>query len=98
MLTKKPRPGGRYGSVGTLVLVLLVAGTLGATTLLSGVVTGKTASGIQIDNKTYLLAPKVTVKDEDGRVMSLEDLVPGVEVRFHLKRGKIDRIIVILPR
>ena len=97
MLTKKAQPDGRHGSVGTLVLVLLVVGTLGATTLLSGVVTGKTESGIQIDGRTYTLHSKVTVKDEEGEEMSLEDLVPGIEVRFHLKRGKIDQIIMIQP-
>ncbi len=98
MLTKKAQPDGRHGSVGTLVLVLLVAGMLAATSLLSGVVTGKTASGIQINNKTYLLAPKVTVKDDEGQVMSLKAVVPGTEVKFHLKSGKIDQLIVILPK
>ncbi len=72
--------------------------TLAATTFLSGVVTSKTGSGIRINDSTYDLDPNVTVKDDEGQVMSVEDVVPGSVVKFHLKRGKIDKIIVILPR
>ena len=64
----------------------------------SGVVTAKTTSGIQINHRNYVLARTVTVTDDDGQTLDLADFGPGVEVKFHVKRGKIDELIVILPR
>ncbi len=64
----------------------------------SGVVTAKTTSGIQINHRNYVMARTVTVTDDDGQTLTLADVGPGVEVKFHVKRGKIDELIVILPR
>ena len=65
----------------------------------SGVVTSLLGSRIEINNIPYRLHKQVIVTDDDeGAVRSLKDLGPGARVRFHLKRGQVDRIILQLPR
>ena len=44
------------------------------------------------------MARTVTVKDDEGQALTLADFGPGVEVKFHVKREKIDELIVISPR
>ena len=64
----------------------------------SGVVTAVSTSGIQINHQNYVMARNATVTDDEGQALDLADFGPGVEVKFHVKRGKIDELIVILPR
>ncbi|MEK7269063.1 MAG: hypothetical protein AAB093_06655, partial [Nitrospirota bacterium] len=64
----------------------------------SGLVTGKQGTTLAIDNKNYQLTPGVSVKDEEGNQKELSDVVPGVEVMFHLKQGRIDQLVLILPK
>ena len=64
----------------------------------SGVVTSLLGSRIEIDNTYYRLHKLVTVTDDEGTVLTLKDLGSGARVRFHLKGGQVDRIILMLPR
>ena len=64
----------------------------------SGVVTAVSTSGIQINHQNYVMARNATVTDDEGQALDLADFGPGVEVKFRVKRGKIDALIVILPR
>ena len=48
--------------------------------------------------RNHVMARTVTVKDDEGQALTLADFGPGVEVKFHVKRGKMDELIVILPR
>ena len=64
----------------------------------SGQVTGKSGDTLQINNKDYTLQPDVSVKDEEGNQKELSDVVPGVEVMFPLKQGRIDKLVLILPK
>ena len=64
----------------------------------SGQVTGKQGTTLAIDNNSYQLTPDVSVKDEEGNPLQLSDVVPGVEVMFHLKQGRIDKLVLILPK
>ncbi len=64
----------------------------------SGQVTAKLPNGLQIDHKNYRLDTRVTITDDEGRTRELKDLVRGSLVQFHLKRGRVDKIILLLPR
>ncbi len=90
-----------------LFLGALAAGPVGASdrsgrseapAFLSGVVTGKVRSGIRINDRTYAFHSHATLTDEEGEDVDRSQLVRGVQVKFHLRRGKIDQIIVFLPR
>ncbi len=74
------------------------SGRSGATAFLSGVVTGEDRSGIRINDRTYALDSRATLTDEEGEEVDWSQLVRDVPVKFHLRRGKIDQIIVFLPR
>jgi hypothetical protein len=64
----------------------------------SGQVTAKQGSTLQINNQNYTLAPEALIKDDEGKPRAEKDLTPGTEVRFHVKRGDIDQIVVVLTR
>ncbi len=90
-----------------LFLGALAAGPAGASdrsgrseapAFLSGVVTGEDRSGVRINDRTYAVHSRATLTDEEGEEVDWNQLVRGVQVKFHLRRGKIDQIIVFLPR
>lgn len=62
-----------------------------------GEVTGKRDKVIQIDSKDYSFLADVIVKDQNLTPRDLKDVVPGTQVMFHLKQGRIDQIIILLP-
>jgi hypothetical protein len=62
-----------------------------------GEVTGKRENVIRIDSKEYSFFADVIVKDQNLTPMALKDVVPGAQVMFHLKQGRIDQIIILLP-
>lgn len=64
----------------------------------SGVVTDNSGTVLYIDDRAYRLDPGVTVTDEEGRVQAIQGLKRGDVIKFHLRNGKVDQIIWILPR
>lgn len=64
----------------------------------SGQVTDRQGNKLQIDKKDYLLKSDVTVRDDEGKKRELSEVVPGAMVQFHLKQGRIDQLVLILPR
>ena len=62
-----------------------------------GEVTGKRENVIRIDSKEYSFFADVIVKDQNLTPMAMKDVVPGAQVMFHLKQGRIDQIIILLP-
>ena len=64
----------------------------------SGQVTDKTKNRIEIDKKDYVLQANVTVRDDEGRPRDLSEVTPGSFVQFHLKQGRIDQLVLVLPR
>ncbi len=64
----------------------------------SGQVTGKQGSSIQINQREYLLDQELTVTDDEDRPRELKDIREGAEVLFHLKRDRIDQLVLILPK
>ena len=68
------------------------------TSFLSGQVTAVHDKTLQIDNKNYEIRPDATVKDDEGHPMELSSIVSGAEVKFLLKQGRIEQIVVTLPK
>lgn len=64
----------------------------------SGQVTGKSETSVQISGKNYPLKKGVVIKDDEEKLRTDKELVPGTEVRFHLKQDEIDQIVIILPK
>ena len=64
----------------------------------NGVVTSNSGTVLQIDGRAYRLHPRVRVTDDEGSIRSIQDLKDGEVIKFHLRDGKIDQIIWILPR
>ncbi len=64
----------------------------------TGVVTANNGTVLHIDGRAYRLHPSVTVTDEDGSVYAVEDLKRGEQIKFHLRKRRIDQIVWILPR
>jgi hypothetical protein len=62
-----------------------------------GEVTGKRENAIRIDSKEYSFFADVIVKDQNLTPRTLKDVVTGTQVMFHLKQGRIDQIIILLP-
>ncbi len=65
----------------------------------SGLVTAAThGTTLQINNTNFTLKPQAIIKDDEGRVRDERDLLPGVQVQYHLKEGQIDQIVIVLPK
>ncbi|MER3422510.1 MAG: hypothetical protein C4293_04030 [Nitrospiraceae bacterium] len=52
---------------------------------------------LQINNEDYSIREDVLITDDKMRPMTLKDLVPGTQVMFHLKKGRIDQIVILRP-
>jgi hypothetical protein len=64
-----------------------------------GEVTANNGGGdVVINNHRYMALPSVTVTDDEGRPRELKEVVPGTQVRFHLRGEKIDQLVILLPR
>ncbi len=64
----------------------------------SGQVTDKKGNRLEIDKKDYVLQSNVSVKDDEGKQRELSEVGPGAVVQFHLKQGRIDQLVLVLPR
>jgi hypothetical protein len=61
-------------------------------------VTDIRSTSIEIDGRMYSLKTGVVVVNEQGREIELGSVVPQSEVKFHVKEGQIDKLLVILPQ
>lgn len=67
----------------------------------SGTITAIYETTFQIDGRTYSLTPDAVILDDLGRQVDAGTLMVDLEVKYHVKNGrndKIDRMIVFLPR
>lgn len=67
---------------------------------LSGKITGIYQANLQIDGKTFSLAPECVLVDRHGDPLMPDALKEDVEVKYHLLKGstdKIDSMVVFLP-
>ena len=65
-----------------------------------GKITGVYETTIQIDHRTFSLAPEVVILDRHGDPLAERDIRVDLEVKYHLLKGttdKIDQMIVFLP-
>lgn len=62
-----------------------------------GEVAAKRDHALLINNKEYSVLADVTVKDTTLTSRNFNDVVPGIEILFHIRQGRIDQIIIILP-
>ena len=64
----------------------------------SGVIDDVEKSSIRIDGRTYVLKAAVLVVTHEGEPLELEPIIPTSRVKFHLKEGHIDKMVVTLPQ
>lgn len=55
-------------------------------------------SSIDIDERAYELKADVTILDREGDPLELTRILPTSLVKFHLKEGRIDKMVVTLPQ
>jgi len=64
----------------------------------SGVIDEVQGPTIRIDGRSYVLKPAVVVLTHEGEPLELERIIPTSLVKFHLKEGHIDKMVVTLPQ
>ncbi len=64
----------------------------------SGVIDAVEGSSIRIDGRGYVLKSAVVVVNHEGEPLELERIIPTSLVKFHLKEGHIDKMVVTLPQ
>lgn len=55
-------------------------------------------SSIEIDGRSYELKGDVMIVDREGEPLELGRILPTSLVKFHLKEGKINKMVVTLPQ
>lgn len=51
-----------------------------------------------IDHKSYAVSSEVKVTDDEGGPREYKQVGPDQIVMFHLKKGQIDQLIIVLPK
>ena len=64
----------------------------------SGVVDEVQGSTVRIDGRSYVLKSAVVVVNHEGELLEIERIIPTSLVKFHLKEGHIDKMVVTLPQ
>ena len=64
----------------------------------SGVIDEVQGSTIRIDGRSYVLKSDVLVVNHEGEPLELGRIIPTSLVKFHLKEGHIDKMVVKLPQ
>jgi hypothetical protein len=55
-------------------------------------------SSIEIDERSYELKVDATILDREGEPLELARILPTSLVKFHVKEGRIDKMVVTLPQ
>lgn len=66
-------------------------------TFKNGRITGVHGTTVQIDGKDFELQPDVVIKKPEGNEMEVHDIRRNALAQYHLKQGRIDMLVVILP-
>jgi hypothetical protein len=64
----------------------------------TGVIDEVQGSMIRIDGRSYVLKTAVVVVNHEGETLELERIIPTSLVKFHLKEGHIDKMVVKRPQ
>ncbi len=70
----------------------------GSANLQSGVVTSVGSGNLRIDGTDYPVDSQVTVSDDEGHPRELKAVAPEAQVRFHVQHGRIDQLVIVLPK
>lgn len=65
---------------------------------LGTVTTNQEGGDLFIDDKRYAVLPSAIVTDDEGQLRALKEFIRGTLVRFHLRNGTIDQLVLMLPR
>lgn len=68
-----------------------------APTYLLGVVTEISEKTIKVSGNTYKLDPEITISLDTGAKRRLNYLKPGNRIKYQLKHGRIEQVIIIQP-
>ena len=52
---------------------------------------------VRVKDKEYRVLDTVSITDVRRNAMEWKDLNPSTQILFHLKQGRIDQIIILLP-
>ncbi len=63
-----------------------------------GVVTAVHDASIDIDGRSYSLKVDALIINDLGQPIEIGSVLLSSEVKFHLKAGQIDKMVVTLPR
>ena len=69
-----------------------------AVQLIPGEVTANRGEALSIEGKEFSLAIGVMVSDDYGGQREVKDFAPGTYAKYHLKSGKIDILVLVLPK
>lgn len=64
----------------------------------SGMVSNVSSNQIRINETNYPLDAHVTVSDDEGHPRDLKAVAPDSQVRYHVRHGHIDQIVIMLPK
>ena len=64
----------------------------------AGVIDEVQGPSIRIDGRSYVLKSAVVVLTHEGEPLEIERIIPTSLVKFHLKEGHIDKMVVTLPQ
>jgi hypothetical protein len=64
----------------------------------SGHVNEVRSTSIEIDERSYELKSDVVILDHEGNPLELDRILPTSLVKFHLKEGHVDKMVVTLPQ
>lgn len=74
------------------------AGAIPSATLLTGMVTSVNSGQIRVNDTNYPLDAAVSVSDDEGHPRDLKAVVPETQILYHVHRGHVDQIVVVLPK
>lgn len=66
--------------------------------LVTGMITLVSGSRVEIDSQAYTLAPNASIKDEEENEKEITSIVPGAMAKARVRQGRIDQMILILPK
>jgi hypothetical protein len=66
--------------------------------LQNGMVTAVQERSVEIDSRNYPVKETALIVNDQGTPIEFSSVAVNSEVKFHLKEGQIDKMVVSLPR
>ena len=64
----------------------------------TGMVSSVNSGQIRVNDTNYPLDAAVSVSDDEGHPRDLNAVVPETQILYHVHRGHVDHIVVVLPK